>query len=84
MKAAGDSDLPPEAFAVALASMPVMGPARLRRLLAAGTPAEVWTRENGGDQTSMQEVRRLWARHGALGIKVLLTGDPSYPTRPAR
>jgi DNA processing protein len=81
MRAAADSDLPPEAFAVALASMPAMGPARLRTLLAAGTPAEAWARERGGDKTSMQEVARRWARHAALGIKVLVAGRPSYPSR---
>lgn len=87
MTAAAGSDLPPEAFAVALASMPAMGPARLRTLLADGSPAEAWARVHPrgrarhGDTTAMHEVARLWARHTALGIRVLLAGDPSYPPR---
>ena len=35
------SDLPAEAFAVALASMPSMGPTRLRTLLADLNPSRV-------------------------------------------
>ena len=38
------SGLPPEAFAAALASMPSMGPARLRALLAEEPPAIAWER----------------------------------------
>ena len=39
MSAGAASDLPPEAYAVALASMPSMGPARLRTVLTADPPA---------------------------------------------
>ena len=37
------AELPVEAWLVALASLPAVGPARLRALLAAGPPFEVWT-----------------------------------------
>ena len=36
------AELPMEAWLVALASLPAVGPARLRALLAAGPPSEVW------------------------------------------
>ena len=75
------SDLPAEAFAVALASMPSMGPARLRGLLAAESPAGAWERASHGGTASTRDVARAWQRHTALGIQVLLAGRPSYPER---
>jgi DNA processing protein len=81
MNAGAVSDLPAEAFAVALASMPSMGPARLRRLLAAEPPARAWERASHGGAASMRDVARAWQRHTALGIQVLLAGQPSYPER---
>ena len=45
MSAAGESDLPQEAFAVALASIPSMGPARLRTLLASDPPSVAWAEQ---------------------------------------
>jgi len=74
-------DLPPEAFAVALASMPAMGPARLRTLLSAEPPALAWARANEGSDASVRDVARTWQRHTALGIRVLLDGHPPYPER---
>jgi DNA processing protein len=74
-------DLPPEAYAVALASMPAMGPARLRSLLAADTPAHAWARANESNGASEREVARAWQRQTSLGIRVLLAGQPSYPVR---
>jgi DNA processing protein len=75
------SDLPAEAFAVALASMPSMGPARLRTLLAQEPPASAWKRANHGGKESVRDVARAWQRHTSLGIHVLLAGQPSYPER---
>jgi DNA processing protein len=75
------SDLPAEAFAVALASMPSMGPARLRTLLTEEAPARAWERANHGATSSVRDVARAWQRHSALGIRVLLAGQPSYPER---
>ena len=40
--------LPDEAWIVALASLPGVGPARLRRLIAAGEPDAVWRMVQGG------------------------------------
>ena len=75
------SDLPAEAFAVALASMPSMGPARLRALLAEEPPASAWERANHGGSASVGDVARGWQRHTSLGIQVLLAGQPAYPQR---
>jgi DNA processing protein len=74
-------DPPPEAFAVALASMPAMGPARLRALLSAEPPALAWARANEGGDASVRDVARTWQRHTALGIHVLVDGYPPYPER---
>jgi DNA processing protein len=75
------SGLPPEAFAVALASMPSMGPARLRTLLEADPPERAWARANEDTGASLAVVDRAWQRQTALGIRVLLAGQPSYPAR---
>jgi DNA processing protein len=81
MTAHGGSDLPAEAFAVALASMPSMGPVRLRTLLAQEPPVSAWERANRGGSASAGDVARAWQRHTSLGIHVLLAGQPSYPDR---
>jgi DNA processing protein len=75
------SGLPPEAFAVALASMPSIGPARLRTLLEEESPARAWARATQGTGSSLAVVDRTWQRHISLGIRVLLAGQPSYPAR---
>ncbi len=81
MSADGVSELPPEAYAVALASMPSMGPARLRTLLTAEPPARAWARANADTGASVAAVQRAWHRQTSLGIQVLLAGQPSYPAR---
>ena len=43
----GGAELPMEAWLAALASLPAVGPARLRALLAVGRPAEVWANLQG-------------------------------------
>jgi len=81
MSSGDASGLPAEAFAVALASMPSMGPVRLRALLAEEPPASAWERANRGGTASVRDVARTWQRHTSLGIQVLLAGQPSYPVR---
>jgi DNA processing protein len=73
--------LPEEAYAVALASAPSVGPASLRGLLAAGSPSEVWARRRGAEGGSDRDVARLWARHTERGIQVLMPGRASWPAR---
>ena len=75
------SGLPPEAFAAALASLPSMGPARLRALLAEEPPAIAWERATHEGGASVRDVAHAWQRHTALGIRVLLAGQPTYPER---
>jgi DNA processing protein len=68
--------LPEEAFAAALASVPQMGPATLRTLLATDAPAVAWSRSSfAGD------VARIWQRHEEKGIEVCWRGGPGYPRR---
>jgi DNA processing protein len=81
MSAGEASDLPPEAYATALASMPSMGPARLRTLLAADPPRRAWELATRGTGAPVGDVAGVWRRHTSLGIRVLLAGQPSYPTR---
>ncbi len=82
MTGAGEPSLPEEAYAVALASLPSMGPSRLRTLLAADPPSVAWAQvrdEVAG--ASVAAVARRWERHAELGIRVLLAGQPPYPPR---
>ncbi len=71
-----NEDLPEEAFAAALASVPQMGPATLRTLLASDRPSVAWSRAGfDGD------VARIWERHEEKGIEVSWCGGPVYPRR---
>ncbi len=72
--------LPEEAFAVALASVPSIGPSTLRDLLADDPPSAAWARTRGA-AGSEREVAQIWERHEELGIGVLLAGQPSWPSR---
>ncbi|MFZ0249563.1 MAG: DNA-processing protein DprA [Acidimicrobiales bacterium] len=81
MSADGGPELPQEAYAVALASLPSTGPARLRTMLAVERPAQAWERATADAGGSVREVARAWQRHSALGIQVLLAGKPPYPER---
>ena len=84
MSSAEHADLPEEAFAAALASLPSMGPARLRTLLATDPPSVAWARAGeGGDGAAapIADVARVWERHTGHGITVLLAGQSPYPAR---
>ncbi len=68
--------LPEEAYAAALASVPQVGPATLRLLLATDAPSVAWARSSfPGD------VARIWQRHEEKGIEVCWHGGPGYPAR---
>ena len=69
-------DLPEEAYAAALASVPKVGPATLRLLLAADSPSVAWSRS-----TFPGDVARIWQRHEEKGIEVCWHGGPGYPAR---
>ena len=83
MSGRGEASLPEEAYAVALASAPSIGPSRLRTLLAEAPPSVAWAQACDGDGTvgSVTGVARAWERQTELGIRVLLAGQPSYPLR---
>jgi len=69
-------DLPEEAFAAALASLPSVGPGTLRQLLEVDPPSVAWVRGKfSGD------VARVWQRHQELEIEVVLRDGPGYPAR---
>jgi DNA processing protein len=72
--------LPEEAYAVALASLPSIGPSTLRDLLADDAPSAAWARTRGASGSELR-VARIWERHAELGISVLMAGQPSWPTR---
>lgn len=78
MSAATPAGLPEEAFAAALASVPTMGPAALRRLLAADAPSVAWKRGSFGDE---HDVVRAWQHHEELEVAVLTAHSPDYPQR---
>jgi DNA processing protein len=71
-------NLPEEAYAVALASMPNVGPATLHRWLNGVTPSTAWRRVRAGPETA---VAQAWELHSGLGIAVLLPDHPHYPSR---
>ena len=65
-------ELPVEAWLVALASLPEVGPARLRAMLALDGPTEVWTRLLGPASPELVQVAgkrdryEQWCRYAAL------------------
>jgi DNA processing protein len=74
-------DLPDEAYAVALAMRPNVGPATLRSLFGDHPPKEAWERTASGPGDVQVRVRRAWQLHREQGITVLLPHHPSYPRR---
>jgi DNA processing protein len=71
----GSAGLPPEAYAAALASMPGIGPARLRELLDRWSPVEAW--EAAGDRGV--DVAEQWRAYVDSGVAIHLRGLPGYP-----
>ena len=63
-------DLPPEAWAAALASLPGMGPARLRAMVDTWAPEEAWARVAAGAGCSRRAVS-LACRPDAAGVAAL-------------
>jgi DNA processing protein len=76
------SELPDEAYAIALALLPNVGPATLRELTTGDDPpAEVWASVTGASKEALEDVERQWRRHCDLGITVVLRSHPDYPKR---
>jgi DNA processing protein len=70
------ADVPEMAYATALASVPNVGPATLRRLLAAAPASVAWARSG-----LVGEVGGIWQRHTEHGITVLTADSSAYPDR---
>jgi DNA processing protein len=71
-----DVELPPEAFAAALAGLPGMNPTRLLTLLRDRPPALAWA--SAGKHASVSVVD-VWAAHQAAGVDVHILGSAAYP-----
>lgn len=96
--AQGSGALPEEAYAVALASVPGVGPKTLRVLLQDASPREAWeglvsgrvrlpsSRQPAAAVRHAREtnVAALWASHERAGVRVCWLGQPEYPTVLAR
>jgi DNA processing protein len=72
----GPGNLPEEAYAAALASVPQVGPSTLRQLLATDIPSVAWARSS-----LTADVPLIWQRHEEMGIEVYWRGGPGYPAR---
>ncbi len=85
-------DLPPAAFAAALASVPGIGPKGLRALLEAGDPSGAWAAVVAGQPhpgitrwsasaraARAMDVAEVWSAHVQAGITVTVLGHPGYP-----
>lgn len=77
-----------DAFAVALASLPGIGPPRLRALLDARSPDEAWARVRAGAEGDSlrraamgTDADALAAAHAAAGVRVCRLGQSGYPAR---
>jgi DNA processing protein len=73
--------LPEEAYAIALSSLPNVGPAKLRGWLCEGTPSGVWAAAPEEARVAGIDVTAVWQRHLDLGVSVLLPGNEQYPER---
>ena len=71
-----DAQLPPEAYAAALAGLPRMSTTRLAGLLRDRDPRTAW--EMAGRESSV-DVGAMWAAHQAANVAVHVLGTPSYP-----
>ena len=73
--------LPDEAYAIALALQPQVGPAKLRELTAVDPLSAAWEGVMGTSNEAREELEQQWLRHCDLGINVLLQSHPHYPER---
>lgn len=89
-------DLPPQAWLVALLSLPHVGPVALRAILASDSAPKAWDRIVGGSvpaavpRARVDEIvaaaRRVdvatqWHRYARAGIDLIECGDHNWPSR---
>jgi DNA processing protein len=76
-------DLPPQAYAAALASVPALRTDYLRSLLATMPPAAAWASVVAGGPWAVAarrvDVAATWQAHREAGVEVLVPGDGRYP-----
>lgn len=72
---------PEEAYAIALSTLPNVGPARLRSWLREGTPSNAWATASAEYRAADHDVAAIWQRHVDLGVTVILPGSDRYPGR---
>jgi DNA processing protein len=87
------TEVPDEAYAIALAGVPGLGPATLRTMLSDDPPSVAWSRHfaagsdagsgagTGARTRAEAAVLAAWEAHARLGISVLLRQSPAYPAR---
>ncbi len=73
--------LPDEAYAIAVALFPDIGPARLREVMSQGPAQRAWEKLANPTPQARAAVAKLWQRHCDLGITVLLPDSCWYPER---
>lgn len=73
--------LPDESYAIALALLPDIGPARLRDMMNAGPAQRAWEKLVNPTPEARAAVEKVWQRHCDLGITVLLPESCWYPER---
>jgi DNA processing protein len=73
--------LPDEAYAIALALLPDIGPARLRERMSEGSARGAWEKLANPTPEAHAVVAKVWQRHCDLGITVLLPESCWYPDR---
>ena len=76
-----NEELPDEAYALALAMLPDVGPATLREMLEADPPPVAWAQFTGATNEARGFVVRQWRRHCDLGITILVPTHAWYPKR---
>jgi DNA processing protein len=77
-----DDPLPDAAYAAALASLPAVGPVRLRSLVQTMAPRAAWRSASGGRwalTAARVDVKATWRAHEEAGVEVLVLGDDRYP-----
>lgn len=73
--------LPEEAYAIALSTLPNVGPARLRGWLCEKTPSSIWSHASLEARVEEGHVAAVWQRHRDFGVEVLLPDNEQYPKR---
>jgi len=72
------ADLPDEAYVLAMAALPEVGPVAIRAALDAHPAPEAWDRLCH-EREARTDPTALWEQHGEAGVTVLGPGHPAWP-----